>query len=113
MALFGKSNQERHIESIHQQLIIINSNMKNLMIAIERGREYCSSHRSDIGYALNSIATHFNTIKSHTSHIPEQKLATVQVAWGDGISTNSFMMWGMLTDTGMDEIAEQLTKWGI
>lgn len=87
--------------------------MKNLMIAIERGREYCSSHRSDIGYALNSIATHFNTIKSHTSHIPEQKLATVQVAWGDGISTNSFMMWGMLTDTGMDEIAEQLTKWGI
>ena len=110
MGLFGKSNEERHIEAIQQEVIVINSHMKNLMIAIERGREYCSSHRSDIGYAL---ATPLNPIKSHTSHIPEQKLATVQVAWGDGISTNSFMMWGMLTDTGMDEIAEQLTKWGI
>ena len=113
MGLFGKSNEERHIEAIQQEVISSSSCVKNLMIVIERGREYCSSHRSDIGYALNSIATHFNTIKSHTSHIPEQKLATIQVAWGDGISTNSFMMWGMLTDTGMDEIAEQLTKWGI
>ena len=50
MGLFGKSNEERHIEAIQQEVIVINSHMKNLMIAIERGREYCSSHTSDIGY---------------------------------------------------------------
>lgn len=81
MGLFGKSNEERHIEAIQQEVIAVNSHMKNLMLAIESGREYCNSHRNDIGYALNSIAAHFNTIKSHTSYIPEQKLATIQVAW--------------------------------
>lgn len=113
MGLFGKSNEDRHIEAIQQEVIVINSHMKNLMIAIERGREYCSSHRSDIEYALNSINTHTNIIKSHTSYIPEQKLAMVQVAWGDGVSTNSFMMWGMLTGAGINEITERLIKWGI
>lgn len=113
MSLFEKSDEVRHIEAIQQEVTAINSLMKGLMIAIENGEYYCKTHRNEIGNALNGITTHFSNIKSHTTYVPEQKLAMIQVAWGDGVSTNSFMMWGMLADTGMNEIAEQLTKWGI
>lgn len=113
MGLFGKSNEETHIEAIQREVITVNSLVNNLMSAVERGEFYCKSHRSEIGTTLNSVSSHFNIIKSHAGYIPEQKLARIQVAWGDGISTNNFMMWGMLIETGMNEITEQLTRWGI
>jgi len=113
MGLFGKSDVERHIEAIQQEVIAVNSFMKILMSAVEKGEYYCKSHRSEIGNALNGITSRFNNIKSHANCVPEQKLSMVQVAWGDGVSTNNFMMWGMLIDTGMNEIAEQLTNWGM
>jgi hypothetical protein len=113
MGLFGKSDEERHIEAIKQEVVAVNSLLKSLMVAIENGEYYCRAHKNEIWNSLNGVAAHFNTIKGHARYVPEQKLAMVQVAWGDGVSTNNFMMWGMLTETGMNEVAECLTKWGM
>lgn len=113
MGYLGKSEEEKHIEAIQQEVIVVNGLIKRLMSMIELGEYYCKTHRNEIGSALNSVASHFNIIKGHTNYISEQKLAMIQVAWGDGVSTNNFMMWGMLTETGMNEIAERLTEWGM
>ena len=113
MRLFGKSDEERRIEAIQQEVKVLTSLMMKLAEIIERGEKFCHINSQDIIKLTQELNSHNEILNSHVRSLPQSTIATVRVPWGTTGQWGEFPMWAMFTENTVKAMGKQLQEWGL